>query len=131
MKTKEKSRSLLEQEAGQAETAACDGATTSAFKFNTEGVARQCKVVNLLGQGAENAIPLRQLTAITGMKGRAIRKEIEIERRRGVPILSDNVNGYFLPADDGEKEQFIKSMQHRALEIMRTARAIKGDVSKL
>jgi len=122
----EKSRSLLEQETGQVKAAACDRATTSVFKFNTEGAGRQCKVVNLLGQGAENAIPLRQLTAITGMKGRAIRKEIEVERRRGIPILSDNVNGYFLPADDGEREQFIKSMQHRALEIMRTARAIEG-----
>lgn len=87
-------------------------------------------IADLLLQGQENAIPLRQLKAVTGMKGRTIRKMIESERRRGIPVLSDNVGGYFLPADEGEKEQFVKSMQHRAGEILKSAAAIeRGGVS--
>lgn len=87
-------------------------------------------IADLLLQGQENAIPLRQLKAVTGMKGRTIRKMIESERRRGIPVLSDNVGGYFLPADEGEKERFVKSMQHRAGEILKSAAAIeRGGVS--
>lgn len=82
-------------------------------------------IADLLLQGQENAIPLRQLKAMTGRRGRDLRKQIERERRRGIPILSDNVGGYFLPANEGEREQFVKSMRHRAGEILKSAAAIE------
>ena len=82
-------------------------------------------IADFLLHGQENAIPLRHLKAVTGMKGRAIRKMIERERRRGIPVLSDNVGGYFLPEKEEEREQFIKSMQHRAEEILKSAAAIE------
>lgn len=83
------------------------------------------RIADLLSHGQENAVPLRQLMAITGEDGRTIRGKIATERLAGVPILSDNSTGYFLPGDKGERERFVRSMRHRAQEIERAAEAIE------
>lgn len=85
----------------------------------------QGRISNLLLPGRENAIPRRDLEAITGLDGRTIRLMIEQERRRGALILSDNHHGYFLSDDPAEAQQFVRSMRHRASEILRTAEAIE------
>lgn len=82
-------------------------------------------ISRLLSHGRENAIPLRHLTAMTKLDGRAVRAMIAAERLAGVPILADNSTGYYLPGDDAEKMQFIRSMKHRAKEIERAAEAIE------
>ena len=82
-------------------------------------------ISRLLSHGRENAIPLRHLTAMTKLDGRAVRAMIAAERLAGVPILSDNSTGYYLPGDDAEKLQFIRSMKHRAKEVERAAEAIE------
>lgn len=82
-------------------------------------------ISRLLSHGRENAIPLRHITAMTKLDGRAVRAMIAAERLAGVPILSDNSTGYYLPGDDAEKLQFIRSMKHRAKEIERAAEAIE------
>ena len=82
-------------------------------------------ISRLLSHGRENAIPLRHLTAMTKLDGRTVRAMITAERLAGVPILSDNSTGYYLPGDDAEKLQFIRSMKHRAKEIERAAEAIE------
>lgn len=83
------------------------------------------RIANLLSHGQENAVPLRHLMAITGADGRSIREKIAAERLAGVPILSDNSTGYFLPGNKGERERFVRSMRHRAREIERAAEAIE------
>ena len=82
-------------------------------------------ISRLLSHGRENAIPLRHLTAMTKLDGRAVRAMIAAERLAGVPILADNSTGYYLPGDDAEKVQFIRGMKHRAQEIERAAEAIE------
>ena len=82
-------------------------------------------ISGLLLHGAENGLHLRDLCRLTGWKEREVRLQIHAERRRGIPILSDNVNGYFLPADEQELTACVRSLRHRAGEIMRTARAIE------
>lgn len=82
-------------------------------------------IANLLNYGQNGAIPLGHLCTITGLDSRTVRQMIASERLHGVPILSDNVSGYFLPANDGEREQFVRSMRHRAKEIMRAADAVE------
>ena len=82
-------------------------------------------ISSLLMRGQENAIPLRHLTAMTKLDGRAVRAMIAAERLAGVPILSDNSTGYYLPASEDEKARFIRSMKHRAKEIERAAEAIE------
>ena len=66
------------------------------------------------------------LEKLTGLSGREVRRQIERERRRGIPILSDNMSGYFLPSSEDEKARCVRSMKGRAREILRTARAIEG-----
>ena len=85
----------------------------------------QRKVSDLLGRGQENAVSRRHLEKLTELDGRTVRRMIERERREGVPILADNATGYYLPATEHEKAACVRSMRHRAGEIMRTARAIE------
>ena len=82
-------------------------------------------ISRLLSHGRENAVPLRHLTAMTKLDGRTVLVMIAEERLAGAPILADNSTGYFLPASEDEKAQFIRSMKHRAKEIERAAEAIE------
>ena len=43
----------------------------------------------------------------------------------GALIVSNNKDGYYLTNDPAEAQRFARSMQHRAREILRTARAIE------
>lgn len=84
------------------------------------------RIADYLGRGQESAVPLRRLASLTGENPRAVRKGIETERRSGVPILSDNENGYWLAANEAEAQQFVKSMRGRAREILTTAAAVEA-----
>lgn len=96
------------------------------FSDSTTAAAnRQRKVSDLLATGRENAIPLRHLTALLDIDGRSVRLKIERERRSGTPICTDNHSGYYLPATEDEKFACVRSLRHRAGEILRTARAIE------
>ena len=94
-------------------------------KHTTQGPGGQRKIADLLSYGQENAIPRRHLEKLTGLDGRTVRLMIERERHEGVPILADNVTGYYLPATEHERAACVRSMRHRAGEIMRTAQAIE------
>lgn len=82
-------------------------------------------VSSLLMEGRSNALHLADLVRLTGWPERDVRKAIQRERQRGSPILSDNKNGYFLPQSEVEKVQFVRSMRHRAKEILCAADAVE------
>lgn len=125
MNTKRKSRPRRQPGTGQAETAAGQAAI-SMFDCTTGGTGRQPGFIeSLLPHSAENGLTLKDLVRLTQWPERAIRKEIEAERRAGVLIISDNCNGYWLTDDPGEAQRFVRSMKHRAREILRTARAVE------
>lgn len=127
MNKAEKSRPLVTQETGRVETAAFSGAVISCNHSITDGAERQPGfIARLLSHGAENGMTLSDLHRLTGKDKRVIRAEIQQERLSGTPILSDNLSGYFLPANEDEREQCVKSLRHRASEIFRTAAAIEG-----
>ena len=88
------------------------------------------RIADLLSHGQENAVPLRQLVSMTNTDERTLRAKIAAERLSGVPILSDNSTGYFLPGNKGERERFVRSMRHRAHEIERAAEAIEKGKTK-
>ena len=77
-------------------------------------------------EGAGNGLHLQDLVRLTGEDQRTVRRMIHEERRQGVPILSNNRDGYFLPSGDIEWEACIKSLRHRAQEILAVAAAIEG-----
>lgn len=87
--------------------------------------AGQATIAALLSCGQENAVPMADLRAMTGLDGRMIRAMIQRERLAGVPICADNHSGYFLPADERERLDCAKSMKHRAGEIMKVAESIE------
>lgn len=92
----------------------------------TNGSGGQAGTISdLLLHGAENGLHLRDLCRLTGWKEREVRLQIHAERRRGIPILSDNVNGYFLPADEQELAACVQSLRGRAGEILAAAEAIE------
>lgn len=83
------------------------------------------KIADLLRYGQVNAVPLRDLAGITGLDGRTVRAMISAERRAGAAILSNNQTGYYLPANEEEKARFVRSMRHRAKEILCAADAVE------
>lgn len=83
-------------------------------------------ISSLLSTGQDNSIPLLHLMMITGMDGRTVRRMISEERLSGIPILADNQTGYYLPANQEEKQRCVRSMKHRAKEVERVAKAIES-----
>ena len=93
--------------------------------FTTSRTTPQ-QISDLLMHGSVNAIPLRELERLTGLDGRIIRRMIQKERAAGACICCDNKVGYFLAEDEAERAMCVRSMRHRALEVMRTASAIEN-----
>lgn len=110
--------------------AVCKAATTSTNNSIISAADSQTfRVADLLSPGAENAISRLDLMALTGLRDRELRRQIEVERRQGVPILSDNINGYWLSDDPAEIKKFSRSMRRRAAEIRLTAMRVEQSVS--
>ena len=95
------------------------------FDFTSPAPCGQWRISDLLPHGQANAVPLRLLVSMTGFDGRRIRLMIARERMEGVPIVSDNSNGYFIAENQLEREAFCRSMRHRAKEIMMAADAVE------
>ena len=83
------------------------------------------RISELLLEGEENAVPLRNLVKITGWDEREVRRAVRRERLAGVPILANFRTGYYLPGSDAERARFVRSMLHRAGEIAAAARAVE------
>lgn len=104
----------------------CQTAHASTKDSTTPAAERQpLRIANLLHPGAENAIPRRDLMALTGCTDRVIRRQIETERRQGCPILSDNAHGYWLSDSPAEIKRFSRSIRRRAAEIRLTAMCVE------
>ncbi len=97
----------------------------STANCNIPAPTGQRSIADLLGTGRENAVTRRELETLTGLDGRSVRLLIERERRAGTPILADSTNGYYLPATDDERAACVRSLRHRAREILLTAKALE------
>ena len=86
--------------------------SNSRNKHITQAPGGQWGIADLLLPGRENAIPRRELERLTGLDGRTVR-------------LADNATGYYLPATEHERAACVRSMRHRAAEILAAARAIE------
>lgn len=125
MSTKEKARSTVAAVERAGRETAC-GARFPHSNCTTAAADRQPGFIeNLLLYGPENGQTLRDLVHITQWPERAIRKEIEVERRAGALIISDNAHGYYLTDDPAEAQRFARSMHHRAAQIRQTATAVE------
>ena len=77
--------------------------------------------------GRENGLHLQDLVRITGLTAREVRQQIHRERRRHIPILSNNRDGYFLPGNPQERAACVHSLRHRAGQILAAAKAIEEE----
>jgi len=80
-------------------------------------------VANLLRHGADYATSARELAAFLNWPPRMVTRQIERERRAGIPICANSA-GYFLPSSDVERDFYIASLAHREAEIRRTRAAV-------
>lgn len=112
MTDKRKSRPLVAQETGQAETACearfpeCDCITAAANR-QPGG-----KIWALLPEGEALAVPAADLAALTGYSPRALRATIDKLRAQGVPVLASD-NGYYRPAPGTAGLQEVKRFLRR------------------
>lgn len=86
-------------------------------------------ITEVLHEGRENATTARELAAAFRCDTRDITRQIQTERRAGSPILASvgtGAKGYFLPANEDEREQYHKSLQHRLDEMSATLAALTG-----
>lgn len=77
--------------------------------------------------GRENGLHLQDLVRITGLPERAVRQQIHRERRQHIPILSNNRDGYYFPGSPQERAACVRSLRHRAGQILAAAKAIEGE----
>lgn len=83
------------------------------------------RISDFIPAGSENAVRRLELVALTGLDERTVRAMIARERKQGIPILSDNQNGYFMPGNEAERSRCVASLRHRAGEISAAADAIE------
>lgn len=105
------------QATGSCERAAQQSRTD--YTTHERGKASVC-IFDILPAGAENAISRRELSALTGLPDRQLRRQIAKERRAGALILSSSeINGgYFKAASHEELRRYVRSMQSRCKEIL-------------
>ena len=112
--------------AGQAERERHWASGNPYGNYTTTQSGGQGTISRLLMEGSENGLHLQDLVRLTGEDQRTVRKMIHEERRSGVPILSDNASGYFLPSTEEERSACVRSLRHRAKEILAAAAAIEN-----
>jgi len=86
-------------------------------------------VMEALPTGKENAISSQELCSYLKFDNvRELQKEIARERKAGAVILStcQEGGGYFLPGNDQEVKQFIKTLENRAINTFAALHSAKG-----
>ena len=84
------------------------------------------KIVDILGVGKENAISTQDLVILSGSKSvRHLQQRIAQEREAGAIICSGSGQGYGLPKNRKEIEDFCTTMDSRAKKIMSATRSAK------
>lgn len=99
---------------------------TPCDKYNPCGGGSQFGIADLLSHGPGNGIRLSELVSLTGWTGRDVRRAIQAERLRGIPILSNCKDGYFLPETEADRAACVRSLRGRAREILDVANAIEA-----
>ena len=131
-KSKKKAPTSAATLTGAAETGSASRAdTTSNTQYKAgSGSGQAGGIASLLLEGSENGLHLQDLVRLTGEDQRTVRKMIHQERRRGIPILSNSKDGYYLPGNEYEKAECVRQMRGRAREILAAARAIEKAVEQ-
>lgn len=89
-------------------------------------MAEDKRIVDCLRIGKENAISTAELVRMSGSKStRHLQQRIAYERENGAVICSGSGNGYWLPKNRREIEEFCRTMDKRAQNIFNATRSAK------
>lgn len=124
MQDTKKAVPVLQHQDGGVETGPVSQTTPHLHPQSTTPPPSGQRISDFLSAGKTYAIPLHDLVAITGWSERDVRRQIEMERRRGTPILSNSRDGYWIGENQDEIAQFVRSMKNRARQIRLTADAV-------
>lgn len=113
-------------------TGSCErAAQQSQKKYNTGKDEKS--IYDLLPVGAENAVGRRQLSALTGLPDRQLRRKIAAERMEGLLILSSTAEvggGYFRAANVAELRRWVAMMQSHISAVLAVIRAAQEAIAK-
>ncbi len=88
------------------------------------------QLLKVIPVGRENAIKSDVLASLLSLHNkREVGFAISEAREKGAVILSDTVNGYYLPSTKTEIESFIKSMEKRGKLILKATKSAKKQLS--
>lgn len=81
-------------------------------------------ILQAIGTGESGAVSAEQLTMITGLNDRELRKAVERLRRDGYVIISSE-GGYYYPETVEEVKRYISKESRRARSIFFTLRSAR------
>lgn len=97
-------------------------------RAHTEGQSGKTDflIEGLLPIGKENAVTTQELVKMSGCgSARELQQRIAYEREHGAIIRSGSGRGYWKPKNRQEIQQFVKTMNARALNTLKAARSAK------
>ena len=92
------------------------------------------KIADYLPTGKQNAVPSKELADLLGFDTvRELQKSIERERQAGAVILSTCTDGggYFLPANESEIREFIRTLSNRAKNTRRSMESAQDALNEM
>ncbi len=110
----------------------CDRAVEQSQKQYNTGQKQKTSIFDLLPTGAENAVSRRELSSMTGIPDRQLRRKIAAERIAGSLILSSTAEvggGYFRPADTQELRRWVAMMTAHTNATLAVIRAAKEAIA--
>jgi len=90
-------------------------------------------IYEILGEGLERAKTARELQDLLGMTRREVTRQVERERRDGIPICASvaDPRGYYLAATPEEMESYCSRLEHRLKEVGRTLAGCRASLGAI
>ncbi len=88
------------------------------------------RILSCFRYGRANAIHLHELERLSGLDSRSLRKIIELMRRNGECICSDET-GYYRPETLSELEKYIKRVEATAKSLFYTLKTARAEFKKM
>lgn len=110
----------------------CDRAGQQSRTQYTTEEEQKTSIFDLLPVGSENAVSRRQLSAMTGIPDRSLRRKIAAERIAGSLILSSTAEvggGYYRPGNTQELRRWVAMMQSHIAAILAVIRAAQEAIA--
>lgn len=95
---------------------------------------RKITIYGLLSTGRKHSLTINELSQVTGLDARTIKRIIEKERREGYPIAaitSGRFRGYYKPTDRAEMMEYCGRLKNRIKTLQETLRCSRLSASKM